>query len=244
MTSPLRVFLVDDQHMVRSGFSMVLSVEPGIDVVGEAPNAADALENLRREPADVVLMDIQMPGMSGLTATRHVVDEGLGKVIMLTTFDRSDYLFGALEAGASGFLLKTASAEDLVTAIEAVADGQALLSPEVTLPLIRRIVDQNMTHADGHGEGLAAAEDSTNAGSSPAPLSNDDLAVLETLSEREKEVLALMAEGKTNGEIADQLFLGLATIKTHVSRIFAKTSSRDRVQAVIFAYRTGIARPV
>lgn len=242
MTSPLRVFLVDDQHMVRSGFSMVLSVEPGIDVVGEASNAAEALEKLRREPADVVLMDIQMPGMSGLTATRHVVDEGLGQVIMLTTFDRSDYLFGALEAGASGFLLKTASAEDLVTAIEAVADGQALLSPEVTLPLIRRIVDQNMTHAEDHGEGHAS-EGSASDGSSPVPLSNDDVSVLETLSDREKEVLALMAEGKTNGEIADQLFLGLATIKTHVSRIFAKTSSRDRVQAVIFAYRTGIARP-
>ncbi|WP_129658353.1 response regulator transcription factor [Rothia uropygialis] len=235
MIQPLRIFLVDDQTVVRSGFSLVLSVEPGIEVVGEAANAQSALERLREQPVDVVLMDIQMPGMSGLTATRYVVQEGLGKVIMLTTFDRSDYLFGALEAGASGFLLKTASAEELVTAIEAVAGGQALLSPEVTLPLIQRIVDESSGSGAGYDPPAEEAARRT--------LCPEDLLAFEALSQREKEVLILMAQGKSNTEIADDLFLGLATVKTHVSRIFAKTRSRDRVQAVIFAYRTGLAQP-
>lgn len=235
MSESLRVFLVDDQEIVRSGISLVLSVEAGIDIVGEASDAESALRQLRAQPADVVLMDIQMPGMDGLTATEHVVREGLGKVIMLTTFDRSDYLFGALESGASGFLLKTASAEEVVTAIEAVASGQALLSPEVTLPLIHRIVRTPAapeTASSGPG-----------AGSSEIPPSAQDLMALEALSPREKEVLVLMAQGKSNSEIAAELFLGLATVKTHVSRIFAKTNSRDRVQAVIFAYRTHMAHP-
>lgn len=235
MSESLRVFLVDDQEIVRSGISLVLSVEAGIDIVGEASDAESALRQLRAQPADVVLMDIQMPGMDGLTATEHVVREGLGKVIMLTTFDRSDYLFGALESGASGFLLKTASAEEVVTAIEAVASGQALLSPEVTLPLIHRIVRTPAapeTASSGPG-----------AGSSEILPSAQDLMALEALSPREKEVLVLMAQGKSNSEIAAELFLGLATVKTHVSRIFAKTNSRDRVQAVIFAYRTHMAHP-
>lgn len=229
MTQPLKIFLVDDQKLVRSGFSLVLSVEPGIEIVGCAGNGLAALEALRDTPADVVLMDIQMPGMDGLEATRHVVAEGLGRVIMLTTFNRSDYLFEALEAGASGFLLKTAGAEEVVAAIEAVADGHALLSPEVTLPLIRRIVEPgDSTRADGRNG--SSGQD--------APPSDADAKALAELSDREKDVLILMAQGKSNGEIAGELFLGLATVKTHVSRIFAKTGSRDRVQAVIFALRT------
>ncbi|WP_030014494.1 response regulator [Curtobacterium sp. S6] len=237
MTRPLKVFLVDDQKLVRSGFSLVLSVEPGIEIIGAAANGQSALDQLRHEPADVVLMDIQMPGMDGLEATRHIVAEGLGRVIMLTTFNRSDYLFGALEAGASGFLLKTAGAEEVVAAIEAVADGHALLSPEVTLPLIRRIVDP----AEPPGQDGENRASELNGCDSP-----DDARALAELSDREKDVLVLMAKGKSNGEIAEELFLGLATVKTHVSRIFAKTGSRDRVQAVIFALRTrlaGLERP-
>ncbi len=238
MKQPLRVFLVDDQELVRSGFSLVLSVEPGIEVVGSAANGMSALEQLRADPADIVLMDIQMPGMSGLEATRAVVAEGLGQVIMLTTFDRSDYLFGALQAGASGFLLKTASAEDLVAAIEAVADGHALLSPEVTLPLIRRFVEPDSFRS---GDGAHSAGPGNRGTARDEEISPDQARALDELSEREKEVLVLMAQGKSNTEIAAELFLGLATVKTHVSRVFAKTGSRDRVQAVIFALRTGLA---
>lgn len=235
MTDPIRVFLVDDQQLVRSGFSLVLSTEPGIEVVGQAPDARTALAGLREAPADVVLMDIQMPGMSGIEATRIVAEEGLGRVIILTTFDRHDYLFGALQAGASGFLLKTASAEDLVAAIEAVAGGHALLSPEMTLPLIQRLLRFG---ADAPAAGAGAPGE---PGRAPArELSAEDDAALAALSEREREVLALIARGRSNQEIAAELFLGQATVKTHVSHIFAKTASRDRVQAVLFAHRVGL----
>ncbi|MCP3427028.1 response regulator transcription factor [Rothia sp. AR01] len=281
MTDPIRVFLVDDQQLVRSGFSLVLSTEPGIEVVGQAPDARTALAGLRDAPADVVLMDIQMPGMSGIEATRIVAEEGLGRVIILTTFDRHDYLFGALQAGASGFLLKTASAEDLVAAIEAVAGGHALLSPEMTLPLIQRLLRSGAdAPAAGSGAGASAAGPGRSAagagrstadpgagwdaapgrgaggdpgnepghagapgepGRAPArELSAEDDAALAALSEREREVLALIARGRSNQEIAAELFLGQATVKTHVSHIFAKTASRDRVQAVLFAHRVGL----
>ncbi|WP_129658724.1 response regulator transcription factor [Rothia halotolerans] len=253
MTAPIRVYLVDDQQLVRSGFSLVLSTEPGIEVVGQAANARAALAGLREAAADVVLMDIQMPGMSGIEATRIAVAEGLGKVIILTTFDRHDYLFGALQAGASGFLLKTASAEDLVAAIEAVAGGHALLSPEMTLPVIQRITQARAAEAAAGAEAAGAQSPAGPIGGrghddAPAApgqgarreLSEEDAAALEALSEREREVLAHIARGRSNQEIAADLFLGQATVKTHVSHIFAKTLSRDRVQAVLFAHRAGL----
>ena len=253
MTAPIRVYLVDDQQLVRSGFSLVLSTEPGIEVVGQAANARAGLAGLREAAADVVLMDIQMPGMSGIEATRIAVAEGLGKVIILTTFDRHDYLFGALQAGASGFLLKTASAEDLVAAIEAVAGGHALLSPEMTLPVIQRITQARAAEAAAGAEATGAQSPAGPLGGRapggvPAAsgkevrreLSEEDAAALAALSEREREVLAHIARGRSNQEIAADLFLGQATVKTHVSHIFAKTLSRDRVQAVLFAHRVGL----
>lgn len=224
---PLRVLLVDDQALVRSGFRMVLGLEPDLEVVGEAGHAAQAFEILDRQAVDVVLMDIQMPGLSGIEATRRIVEQDRGRVLMLTTFDAEDYLFGALGAGASGFLLKTASAEELVAAVRAVGSGQALISPEVTLPLIRRVAEHQQEVSPGR--------------LSPHPVAQELRAAAE-LSAREREVLGLMGEGLSNDEIAQRLVLGKATVKTHVSRIFAKTASRDRVQAVLFAHRTGLAR--
>lgn len=240
MTDPISVLLVDDQKLVRAGFALVLQTEPGIEVVGEAATADAALEQLRAaraagRPVDVVVMDIRMPGTNGIDAARTVVAEGLGRVIMLTTFDREDYLFGALRAGASGFMLKTAGAEELVAGIESVARGHALLSPEVTLPIVRRIAEGAEDAAPESLDGDEGAR-----GREPDP---EDRRRLAELSDRETEVLRLVAAGKSNAEIAEELFLGQATVKTHVSHIFAKTGSRDRVHAVIFAYRTGLAGP-
>lgn len=217
--SPVRLLLVDDQALVRAGLRMVLDREPDLEVIGEAGTADQALRILEEGGVDVVLMDIQMPGMSGIEATRRIVERDLARVLMLTTFASEEYLFGALQAGASGFLVKTASAEDLVAAVHAVASGQALLSPEVTLPLIRRV-------SGGAERPALTAEDARRVGQ---------------LSAREREVLELVGAGRSNEEIAQELVLGMATVKTHVSSIFAKTDSRDRVQAVLFAHRTGLA---
>jgi len=213
----LRVLLVDDQHLVRSGFRMILSVEPDIEVVGEAGDGAAAVERARELRPDVVLMDVQMPRSDGIEATGTVVAEDLGKVVILTTFDRDDYLFAALRAGASGFLLKNCQADQLVEAVRAVGRGHALLSPEVTRRVIARM-------ADGDRPGAA-----------PAP------AELDRLTEREREVLVLLGEGLSNAEIAARLVLGEATVKTHVSNCLAKLHLRDRVQAVVFAHRAGLA---
>ena len=213
-----RVLLADDQQLVRSGFRMILSVEPDIEVVGEAEDGAAAVEAARETRPDVILMDVQMPGTDGIAATRDVVAEDLAKVIILTTFDRDDYLFAALEAGASGFLLKNADPEALVEAVRAVAGGHALLAPEVT----RRVIER-MTSAAGVG-GEVAAE--------PPELGQ--------LTEREREVLVLVGQGLSNAEIAGRLFVGEATVKTHVSNVLAKLHVRDRVQAVVWAHRAGL----
>jgi DNA-binding NarL/FixJ family response regulator len=217
---PLRVLLVDDQALVRSGFRMILSVEPDIEVVGEAGDGAEALERARELAPDVVLMDVQMPRTDGIEATAGVVAEDLGRVVILTTFDRDDYLFAALRAGASGFLLKNCEADQLVEAVRAVGRGHALLSPEVT----RRVIAQ-MT--DGTGD----------RGAPPA----EETRQLERLTEREREVLELLGEGLSNAEIAGRLVLGEATVKTHVSHCLAKLHLRDRVQAVVFAHKAGLA---
>jgi DNA-binding NarL/FixJ family response regulator len=258
MTSPVRVLIADDQALVRSGFAMVLSVEDDIEVVGQAANGSEALDVLTTTGADVVLMDVQMPVMDGITATQRVVEQDLAKVIILTTFDREDYLFDALAAGASGFLLKNAEPEDLVDAIRAVADGHALLAPEVTVKVISRLVGR--THAvptagpapagapsasrspGGAGPSAGGTAIRPGAGAPTAPGAVDPVTArtVATLTAREREVLGLMAEGLSNGEIAGRLFLGESTVKTHVSHILTKTDSRDRVQAVVLAHRAGL----
>lgn len=221
----VRVALVDDQALVRSGFAMVLSVEEDIEVVGQAADGAAAVDLMRSTEVDVVLMDVQMPVMDGIAATRQIVEEDLAKVIILTTFDRDDYLFDALKAGASGFLLKNAEADDLASAVRSVAEGQALLSPEVTVRVIAKLAQNERPEAPAaHSEPAV-----------PAPI--------DPLTSRELEVLALLADGLSNAEIARELFVGDATVKTHVSHVLAKIGARDRVQAVVYAHRAGLARP-
>jgi DNA-binding NarL/FixJ family response regulator len=219
VTDPLRVLLVDDHAMVRSGFAMVLSVEDDIEVVGEAADGLQAIEQARATRPDVVLMDVQMPRMDGIEATRHLVAEGLGHVVIVTTFDRDDYLFDALAAGASGFLLKNAGPEQLLDAVRAAGRGHALLAPEVTRRVIAKMAGERTT-ADR-----------------PPP------AELARLTAREREVLAMLGRGLSNGEIAAELVLGEATVKTHVSNVLAKLHLRDRVQAVIYAYEAGLILP-
>ncbi|GAA2736243.1 response regulator transcription factor [Pedococcus aerophilus] len=224
MSDRLRVLIVDDHQLVRSGFAMILSVEDDLEVVGEAADGAEAVAQARALRPDVVLMDVQMPGTDGIEATRQVVAEDLGRVIILTTFDRDDYLFDALEAGASGFLLKNSDADTLVEAVRAAAGGHALLAPEVT----RRVIER-MT---------AASTPAPVAPSEPAaPLLDPGYALL---TEREREVVVLVGEGLSNAEIATRLFVGEATVKTHVSNCLAKLHLRDRVQAVVWAHRAGL----
>ncbi|HSU01399.1 MAG TPA: response regulator transcription factor [Nocardioides sp.] len=215
----LRVLLVDDHAMVRSGFAMVLSVEDDIEVVGEAADGLQAIERARETRPDVVLMDVQMPRMDGIEATRHLVAADLGHVVIVTTFDRDDYLFDALQAGASGFLLKNAGPEQLLDAVRAAGRGHALLAPEVT----RRVI--------GKMSAQRPASDRTEP---------DELA---RLTAREREVLVLMGRGLSNAEIAAELVLGEATVKTHVSNVLAKLHLRDRVQAVVYAYEAGLILP-
>jgi DNA-binding NarL/FixJ family response regulator len=219
------VLLVDDQALVRAGFRIILHSEPGIEVVGEASNGADAIASARELNPDVICMDVQMPGMDGLEATRAIVDDAgiTSRVLMLTTFDRDDYLFEALSAGASGFLLKTASPENLVEAVQVLARGDALLSPSVT----RRVIERFGRAADA-----AAA---VTAGSMP------ERAALPDLTDRETEVLAHIARGRSNAEIALELYVGEATVKTHVSNVLSKLGVRDRIQAVVYAYEHGFA---
>lgn len=228
-TDPIRVLIVDDQHLVRSGFTMMLSVEDDIEVVGDVANGELAVAAAHELRPDVILMDVQMPVMDGIEATRAVVAADLGRVVILTTFDRDDYLFDALHAGASGFLLKNAEPEQLVDAVRSVAGGNALLAPEVTT----RVIAAMVASASASSAATGTARSST-VGSAEQ---------LDRLTDRERQVLVLMAQGKSNSEIARELFLGEATIKTHVSNCLAKLHLRDRVQAVVFAYETGLIRP-
>ena len=225
MSEPLRVLLVDDHAMVRSGFAMVLSVEDDIEVVGEAADGIEAIEQARATRPDVVLMDVQMPRMDGIEATRHLVADDLGHVVIVTTFDRDDYLFDALQAGASGFLLKNAGPEQLLDAVRAAGRGHALLAPEVT----RRVISRMAGEAAWKGGGDRAER--------PEP------AGLAHLTAREREVLVLLGRGLSNAEIAADLVLGEATVKTHVSNVLLKLGLRDRVQAVVLAYESGLVRP-
>lgn len=247
---PLRVLIVDDQHLVRSGFAMILSVEPDLEVVGEAENGQVGVAQARALRPDVVLMDVQMPVMDGIDATRQVVAEDLAKVLILTTFDRDDYVFDALSAGASGFLLKNAEPDQLVDAVRTVGHGHALLAPEVTRRVIERMAQGR--RATGAAAGTSAAgtpaANPTGTASGVGPglrgaAVDARLDGLSRLTDREREVLVLAARGLSNSEIAAHLVLGEATIKTHVSSCLAKLHVRDRVQAVIIAYEAGLVLP-
>lgn len=213
--------LVDDHALMRQGISTILSAQADLDVVGEASSGEEAIEVVRRTRPDVVCMDVEMPGIGGLEATRRLVSdpELTARVLMLTTFEREDYLLAALDAGASGFLLKNARPEYLVDGVRAIAAGEALLAPELTRAVIERAVARDRAQA-----------------APAAPIGS----VPEQLTAREAEVLRLMAQGLSNDEIAQRLFVGRATVKTHVSNVLMKLSLRDRVQAVAYAYRAGL----
>ena len=216
----IKVLLVDDQVLVRKGFRLLLEAEEDMDVVGEAENGVVAISQIRVTNPDVVLMDIQMPIMDGLAATRKIKDtkhETSPKVLILTTFEKDEYVFEALRSGASGFLLKNASPDELINAIRIIADGDALLAPSIT----RRIIAE-------------FAKKSSN---------EKQKKKLEQLTGREAEVLQLLAKGHTNAEMAVSLFISEATVKTHVSNLFTKLDLRDRVQAVVFAYESGLVQP-
>lgn len=219
---PIRVALVDDQQLVRAGFRMVLESQPDIEVVAEASDGAAAVAELARVHADVVLMDVQMPRVDGISATRTLLAEPEPpKVVVLTTFDNDEYVVQAIAAGASGFLLKDAPPEDLLDAVRTVYRGDAIMAPRATRRLLRHI----SPILDGSAQPTTRTE------------------VPDDLTPRELEVLVAMAHGLTNGEIADRFVLSEATVKTHVGRVLAKTRSRDRVQAVLFAFRAGLVRP-
>ncbi|GAA2554814.1 response regulator transcription factor [Winogradskya consettensis] len=215
----IRILLVDDQHLIRAGLRMVLDYQEDMTVVGEAGDGAEALRLLRTTPADVVVMDLRMPVLDGVSATRQICAAGpLPRVLALTTFDTDDDAFAALQAGASGFLLKSVPPEELLNAIRVVAGGEAVVAPRVT----RRMLDRF--------SGRLVA-----AGATAADLPG--------LTEREREVMLLVAEGLSNAEISTRLQVAEATVKTHVGRILAKLGLRDRVQAVVYAYESGLVRP-
>jgi DNA-binding NarL/FixJ family response regulator len=221
-TGTTRCLIADDQAMVREGFAAVLTAQPGLQVVGLAADGADAVREVRHLEPDVVLMDVRMPVMDGLQATREILGAGAGsalpRVLMLTTFDLDDYVYAALRAGASGFLLKDATAAELVTAVRVVAAGEALLAPSVTRRLIADFARQQQPDQP------------------PPP-------ALDALTQRETEVLRLIARGLSNTEISNTLVIAEQTTKTYVGRILAKLNLRDRAQAVVVAYETGLITP-
>jgi len=215
----ITVLLADDQAMLRGGFRMILESEPDIEVVGEAANGEQAVASTRRLRPDLVLMDIQMPVMDGLEATRRIMEDAgrRSRVVILTTFERDEYVFEALRSGAAGFLLKNAPPEELVHAVRVIAAGDALLAPSIT----RRMIEE--------------------FASRPVKAQADEQ--LEALTQREREVLVLLARGHSNAELAAALFVSEGTIKTHVSSMLGKLGLRDRVQAVVLAYETGLVTP-
>ena len=216
--NPIRIALVDDQELVRTGFRMILDAEPDIEVVGEAADGESALAVVAATEPDVVLMDVRMPRMDGIEATRFISGfDDPPRILILTTFDIDDYVYEALRAGASGFLLKDTPADDLVAGVRVVASGEALLAPSVTRRLIEEFANR--------------------------PNSSAPTASLGELTERESEVLVQIARGMSNAEIAEALFVSETTVKTHVSHILTKLDLRDRVQAVVVAYESGLVRP-
>ena len=219
-TMTIRVAIVDDQALMRDGFSMILDAQPDIDVVGDAENGRLGVELCQRTRPDVVLMDIRMPVLDGIEATRLITssDDCDTKVLVLTTFDLDEYVYAAMRAGASGYLLKDTPAKELVAAVRVIAQGDALLSPSVT----RRLIEEFARQPEPEAVTAALPDD---------------------LTEREREALELLAHGLSNREIAAEMYIGEATAKTHVSRLLTKLGVRDRVQAVVLAYETGLVRP-
>ncbi len=230
--APIRVLLVDDHAMLRAGFRTILDTQPDITVVGEAATGAEAVAQASTLRPDVITMDVQMPDMDGIEATRRIVaDPQVGAAIaIVTTFDRDDYLYQALDAGASGFLLKNAGAEDLIAAVRALAAGDGMLAPEVTRRVLARFTTASAT----------ASNPASAPASAPAPSQVAATVLADPLTDREAEVLVLLADARSNAEIASALFIGEATVKTHVSRILQKLGARDRVQAVVLAHRMGL----
>jgi DNA-binding NarL/FixJ family response regulator len=215
----VRVLLVDDDHLMRAGLAELLAIDPSIEVVAQAATGREAITLTRRYRPDVVLMDVQMPDLDGITATQELVDEAPDtRILILTTFELDDYVFGALRAGAAGFLLKRTRPEELIEAVHTIAAGEALLSPSVTRRVIERLARQPVPD-------LGDTED------------------LARLTPREREVLGLLARGFSNSEIADTLVVEESTVRTHVKRVLFKLDLRDRIQAVIFAYENGINQP-
>jgi DNA-binding NarL/FixJ family response regulator len=262
---PLRVVVADDQALVRVGFCGIIAATPGFAVVGEAANGAAAVEAARRTKPDVILMDVRMPVMNGIEATARITESTDVRVLILTTFDLDDYVFAALRAGASGFLLKDTLPADLLTAIRVVAAGDALLAPSVTRRLIGEFARtsrapgagaQGTPAADGVDRARAAAVTAFTAsvaasgpvggaGSGPASVAVGELTrdkLTRVLTERELEVLTMVARGMSNAEIAEQLTISPATAKTHVAHLLTKLDARDRIQLVIIAYQSGLAR--
>jgi DNA-binding NarL/FixJ family response regulator len=218
----IRVLLVDDQELVRTGFRMILADEVGIEVVGEAANGREALESVTKLHPDVIVMDIRMPVMDGVEATRRLVGDDAGsgaRVLVLTTFDGDEHVVEALRAGASGFLLKDVAPADFVRAIRVVASGDALIAPSITRRLLDRFARLAIPADERHAEGLRQ------------------------LTQREQEILKLVAQGLSNGEIAERLTLAEPTVKTHVSHLLMKLDLRDRAQLVVLAYEVGVVRP-
>ncbi|GGJ07069.1 response regulator [Paenarthrobacter histidinolovorans] len=232
LPTPIRVALVDDQQLVRSGLGMLINSQPDLDVVAEAGNGIEALQALSATTADVVLMDVRMPGMDGIEATRRILEQAATqptgsqraevKIVVLTTFDLDEYALAAIQAGASGFLLKDAPPEELLEAIRTVYRGDAVIAPSTTRRLLDHVAPLLRSQTPGQSEHAAAVESLTN---------------------REREVFQLIAQGQSNPEIAAGLFLSEATVKTHVGHILAKLGARDRVQVVVIAYETGVVAP-
>lgn len=228
--SRIRIVIADDQELVRAGFTMVINSQPDMQVVGQASNGDEAIRLAERLMPDIVLMDVRMPGMDGITATEHITRMDNGgrpiRVIILTTFDLDEYVMAAIHAGASGFLLKDTEPETLLRSIRTVYQGNAIIAPTATKRLIEKMLEPNfhMTPA------------------APAPSADYTDPELETLTDREREVLVEIAHGLSNQEIADKLFISLPTVKTHVSHILQKINARDRVQAVVFAYENHLVQ--
>ena len=241
---PIRVVVADDQALVRVGFCGIISATPGFIVVGEAGNGAEAVEAARRTRPDVILMDVRMPVMNGIEATRQITQNTDVRALILTTFDLDEYVFAALRAGASGFLLKDTLPADLLTAIRVVAAGDALLAPSVTRRLIGEFARTTPTLGrppgpDGAGmAGAGAGTDAAARTTSNSRCTTDQLA--RVLTDREMEVLTMVARGLSNGEIAEELTISPATAKTHVAHLLTKLDARDRIQLVIMAYQSGL----
>ena len=228
--SRIRIVIADDQELVRAGFTMVINSQPDMQVVGQASNGDEAIRLAEQLTPDIVLMDVRMPGMDGITAAEHITRMDNGgrpiRVIILTTFDLDEYMMAAIHAGASGFLLKDTEPETLLRSIRTVYQGNAIIAPTATKRLIEKMLEPNfhMTPA------------------APAPSADYTDPELETLTDREREVLVEIAHGLSNQEIADKLFISLPTVKTHVAHILQKINARDRVQAVVFAYENHLVQ--